>query len=311
MTIFLRVFYALALIQFVGAMLPQAKAANAVPGKTFRDCSDCPEMMVVSAGHFVMGSPVSDKDHKPAEAPQHDVTLKSFALGKFEVTRDQFARFVKETKYDATSGGCDGLRGFSDYHANPTDNWTSPGWPQEGNHPVVCMSFNDAMAYVNWLAKKTGKPYRLASESEWEYAYRAGSTTAYWFGDDVNTGCERENGADLDAKKIFPDWQTSTCHDGHPISASVGSYKPNAFGLYDMAGNAWELVADCRHENYVGAPADGTAWVTDVKPGDCKSHVRRGGSWDHFTWITRAATRLGDTAEYRKANTGFRIARDL
>ncbi len=297
---------ALALLAFA----PHADAAFTV-SKSFKDCSGCPEMLVIPAGKFTMGSPKTDKDHKPAEEPMHEVIFaKSFALGKFEVTVGQFRKFVEETKYDAKTGGCDGLRGFADYKPNPNDNWTSPGWPQGADHPVVCMSFNDAMAYVNWLAKKTGKPYRLASESEWEYAYRAGTQTAYWFGDDVNTGCASENGADLDAKKIFPDWVTSQCHDGYPMSAPVGHYKPNAFGLYDMAGNAWELVADCRHENYVGAPADGSPWVTEVKQGDCKNHVRRGGSWDHFTWITRAATRLGDAVDYRKANTGFRVARD-
>ena len=135
----------------------------------------------------------------------------------------------------------------------------------------------------------------------------------YWWGDDVNAGCANENGADLDAKAVFADWQVANCHDGFAISAPVGSFKANPFGLFDVAGNAWELLADCFHPSYDGAPSDGSAWTQEVKPGDCHNHMRRGGSWDHFTWITRSATRLSDEVDvhFRKGNIGFRVARDM
>ncbi len=294
-----------------GASVPEPVRA---PLQTFRDCSDCPELVLIPRGEFQMGSPAGGPKRPVDETPQHHVTIaKAFAIGKFKVTRGQYARFVSETHYDATKGGCAGLLPGKDYTDDPKQNWQNPGWRQTDQHPVICMGWQDAVAYLDWLSKKTGQHYRLPSEAEWEYAARAGTRSEYWFGDDVNAGCIFQNASDLDAKSIYPSWEAAQCHDGFAQSAPVGHYKPNAFGLYDMAGNAWELLADCFHQTYDGAPIDGSAWVAELNPGDCHNHMRRGGSWDHFTWITRSATRLSDEVDvhFRKANTGFRVARDL
>jgi formylglycine-generating enzyme required for sulfatase activity len=148
-----------------GTPLNAAQERALKPKDTLRECADCPEMVVVPAGSFTMGAPMNEPERSSSEDPQHVVTVsKAFAVGRSHVTRDQFAVFARETGYTANSG-CD---------------WRNPGFRQEGAHPVVCVSWDDAKAYVDWLATKTGKPYRLPSEAEWEYAARAGTTTPFW-----------------------------------------------------------------------------------------------------------------------------------
>lgn len=245
------------------------------PKDTFRECADCPEMVVVPAGSFTMGSSASEQGrYHDNEGPQHAVTIRQqFAVGKFHVTRDQFAAFVNDSGH--VVGTCHG--GHS---------WRDPGFTQEGSHPVVCVSREDATAYAAWLSQKTGRAYRLPSEAEFEYAARAGTTTPYWWGSAIT-----HEQANYDGSGTVP----------------VGSFKPNPFGLYDVHGNAWEWMADCGHANYNGAPADGSAWTT----GDCSAHVCRGGSWANIPELLRAATRGNGTTVWPwEGIDGFRLARD-
>jgi formylglycine-generating enzyme required for sulfatase activity len=172
------------------------------------------------------------------------------------------------------------------------------------------LSWNDATAYVAWLAKKTGKSYRLLTEAQWEYAARAGSTTRYFFGDDEKDLCRYANGVDQTAKSKIAgagNWPHAPCSDGYAYTAPVGSYSPNKFGLYDMHGNAWQRLEDCWHENYQGAPSDGSAWVS----GDCSHRVVRGGSWGFDPRSLRSAYRYWDNTGGRNFNSGFRLGRTL
>ena len=172
-------------------------------------------------------------------------------------------------------------------------NWRDTGFPQEENQPVVCVDWNDAQAYTKWLSKKTGKHYRLPSEAEWEYAARAGTSTIYYWGKDIgqnNANCA-DCGSQWDGKQTSP----------------VGSFAPNVFGLYDMSGNVWELVEDNWHDNYNGAPTDGSAWH-----GNSEARVLRGGSWVNAPYLVRTAKRIfSGGSGPRDYNTGFRLARML
>jgi formylglycine-generating enzyme required for sulfatase activity len=279
------------------APLTAAQERGLKPKDAFRECESCPEMVVLPAGAFTMGSPESELGHHKEESPQHVVTIRNrFAAGKLHVTVDQFAAFVHETGYDASSKCVE--YGYEDR------SWRNPGFAQDGLHPVVCVRWNDANAYVNWLAKKTGKPYRLLSEAEWEYAARArtspGVHPRFWFGDDEKDLCVYGNGGDQSLR------DSDLCNDGYAHTSPAGHYKPNAFGLYDMSGNAWQWTEDCWHESYSGGPADGSAWTT----GSCFGRVVRGGSWSNILpWGLPVAERLMSSAESHVI--GFRVARTL
>ena len=161
---------------------------------------------------------------------------------------------------------------------------------------------------MQWLRQKTGKDYRLLTEAEWEYSARAGTTAARFWGEDGNMSCSFANGADTKAKMIVygaSNWPVANCDDGYAYTAPVGSYKPNAFGLYDMLGNVWEWTQDCLNENYVGAPKDGSAWTK----GECSRRVLRGGSWDYYPMHLRSAMRARNAAANRGNFNGFRVAR--
>jgi formylglycine-generating enzyme required for sulfatase activity/uncharacterized caspase-like protein len=277
---------------------------------TFRECENCPEMVVVPAGSFTLGSPGGERGRDGNEGPQRDVTIgRQFAVGKFHVTVDQFAAFVRETRYAASS------RCYKWAAGGGSGSWRDPGLAQEGSHPVVCVTFDDVKAYVNWLAKKTGKPYRLLSEAEFEYAARGqtspGEYPRFWFGNDESDLCRNANGADLTEQTNLPAAKTTTiapCDDGYTYTSPAGRYTPNAFGLFDMAGNAWQWTEDCWHESYNGAPSDGSAWTTTC---DGNLRVVRGGSWRYSPKALRAAFRLknADTTGY--VDLGFRLARTL
>lgn len=252
------------------------------PKDTFRECDRCPEMVVVPAGSFTMGSPPTEAGHKPDEGPPHVVTIaRAFAVGKLHVTRDQYAAFVEETQYaPGTAGRC---------------SWRSPRFAQEGSHPVVCVAWEDARAYVEWMAKKTEKPYRLLTEAEFEYAARgrtsAGTYPRFWFGDDERALC-RYSSFCTRAEATFP----------------AGDYPPNPFGLFDMLGNAWQWTSDCYHDSYNGAPVDGSVWTAG---GTCVGgHVIRGGSWGSTVPEDfRVAVRRWDSVA--GSWNGFRVARTL
>ena len=280
------------------------------PKDVFRECGEgCPEMVVVPAGAFTMGSPESEVGRGNNEGPQHAVTIAHpFAVGKFHVTVDQFAAFVKATHYDAGSS-CYGWTGTK-FEKREGWSWKDPGFAQSGTDPAVCLNWEDSKAYVAWLSQKTGKTYRLLSESEYEYATRGGSRGRFFFGDDEAELCRYGNGADKTAKAEIPGgagWTVVPCSDGYAYTSPGGSFAANSFGLYDMYGNAISWLEDCYHGDYKGAPADGSAWTS----GDCGRRVLRGGSWLGSPGYLRAADRGWDSSDYRSNYIGFRVARTL
>ena len=246
------------------------------PGETFRDAlrsgGSGPQMVVVPAGSFRMGC-VSGVECFNNEQPVHQVTIpRALAVGKYEVTFSEWDACV-------SAGGC-GHR--------PGDG----GWGR-GRRPVVNVSWEDAQQYVSWLSSQTGASYRLLSESEWEYAARAGTSTAYSWGNRIGSGRANCNGCGSQ-------WD-------HSQTAPVGSFAANGFGLHDMHGNVFELVQDCWNQSYGGAPSDGGAW----RSGDCSHRVLRGGSWFFIPRYLRSAIRLRSPSGIRDNGLGFRVARTL
>ncbi|MCY4443056.1 MAG: SUMF1/EgtB/PvdO family nonheme iron enzyme [Deltaproteobacteria bacterium] len=247
----------------------------------FSDCPECPEMVVVPGGSYKMGSPGDEAERSSAEGPQHRVTMpRPIAVGKYEVTFAEWDECV-------AGGGCNGYR--------PGD----AGWGR-GRRPVINVSWEDAKSYVEWLSQKTGKGYRLLSESEWEYMARAGTVEPFHLGGTISTDQANYDG----------DYTYGTGRKGvdRGKTVSVGSFPANGFGLHDVHGNVWEWVEDCWHGNYDGAPADGSAWTSG---GDCGSRVLRGGSWVNDPRNLRSANRNWFTAGNWSDSIGFRIARTL
>ena len=254
-------------------------------GEVFRDCAECPQMVVVPAGSFLMGSPESEEERDDDEGPQRQVTIREpFAVGAYEVTVAEYREFISAAGRD---GGTDCVI-FAEGEVNLEGSWRDPGFEQTGRDPVVCVSWKDAQAYVRWLSLKTGEEYRLLSEAEWEYSVRAGSQTRYSFGDEI-TPSDANYGRNIG--KTQP----------------VGSYRANGYGLHDMHGNAWEWVRDCWNDSYAGAPNNGGAW----ERGDCSPRDLRGGSWVDGSRYLRSANRDRDQTVYRISLNGFRVARTL
>ena len=245
--------------------------ARRQPGEVFRDCEDCPEMVVVPGGRFRMGC-VSGQDCEDTELPVHEVQVRSFALSKYEVLFEEYDRFA-----DATG------------RRRPSD----AGWGR-GGQPVMNVSWEDVTAYAEWLSAQTGATYRLPSEAEWEYAARAGTTTAYSWGADV--GQNRANCRGCGSRWDFEQ------------TAPAGSFAPNAWGLHDMHGNVVEWVADCWHDSYARAPTDGSAWT---RGGDCGRRMFRGGVWLNDARFLRSAYRSWTGAGTRLEFVGFRLSRTL
>ena len=265
------------------AAAPVAEAAGGSgrrPGTVFRDCAACPEMVVVPAGSFMMGSPASEEGRYDGEGPRHRVTIGSpFSVGVYEVTFAEWDGCVR-------AGGCGGYR--------PEDE----GWGR-GSRPVMNVSWEDAQEYVRWLSRETGQRYRLLSEAEWEYVARAGTQTARYWGESESGQCRYGNGYDRDGHaELEFIWEPVTCSDGYVRTAPVGLFEPNAFGLYDVLGNVWEWTQDCWNDNYSGAPPDGSAW----RSGDCSRRVLRGGSWVFGPGNLRSALRLWNSAGFRGIN---------
>jgi len=251
-----------------GASAP-ARAQDMKPGDTFKDCEECPEMIVVPPGLFIMGLGGTAKK----EGPAHRVNIsRPFAIGVYEVTFDQWEACVAD-------GGCSN---------DPDDH----DWGR-GNRPVVNVTIADVGEYLAWVSQKTGKTYRLPSEAEWEYAHRGGTTTPFWWGEEVG-----ENLANC--KDCGSEWSAKS-------TAPVGSFAANPYGLYDTMGNAYEWTADCWNETHDAAPGDGSA-RTD---GDCRQRVMRGGSFYYFKKVGRSSYRARNRNEVNSYWLGFRIARDL
>jgi formylglycine-generating enzyme required for sulfatase activity len=250
-------------------------------GEPFCDIAGGPEMVVVPAGAFMMGSPENEPERGPDESPLHQVTFaRPFAVGRDAVTRGQYAAFVKA--------------------AGLTDNrWSNPGFAQDDSHPVVNVTWQDAKAYAAWLTDVTGQPYRLLSEAEWEYAARAGTTTPFWWGSTITPAQANYNGEYVYAGG-------GSKGEFRKGTVPVRSFSPNPWGLYNVHGNVWERCEDTEHIDYNGAPIDGSAWIL----GNTDSgRVVRGGSWYDDPWGLRAAQRNGDSGVVY--DVGFRLARTL
>ena len=286
------------------------------PGEIFRDCEQCPEMVVVPAGRFQMGD--LNGDGESDEQPVHEVTIDHpFAVSRYEVTKGEFAHFVKATDYD-TGNTCEVFEMEESWWGGSTSvwkkrsgfGWRTPGYTQTDGHPVVCVNWTDARAYMRWLSRETGKRYRLLSEGEWEYAARAGTRTAWYWGESESKQCQYANGADdPSANRQSIEWTDNDleCDDGVLHTSSVGAYKANGFGLYDMLGNVAEWVEDCWNASYTSAPTDGSAWTS----GDCSKRMLRSGAWAYDSRNIRSAFRTADDAGIRHSALGFRVARTL
>jgi len=276
-----RLFHAVSLI-FASVALAQPAIAEERREalSTFKDCDVCPEVVVIPAGNFMMGSPEDEPQRGDREGPQHEVIImKPFAIGKFEVTFNEWDACV-------TAGGCNGYE--------PGDR----GWGR-GLRPVILISWDHAKAYVSWLSDRTGHRYRLLSEAEWEYAARAGTTTPFSTGHRITTDQANFNG----------NYTYNGSNKGvyRQQSTPVGSFPANAFGLHDVHGNVYEYVEDCWHERYEGGPVDGSPWISS----DCGRRVQRGGSWKARPPFIRSAIRIWIVANYWRDTFGFRVVRDL
>lgn len=259
--------------------VPEASLETANTGAYFTDCEGCPGMAAIPAGSYKMGAPAGEVGAKPAERPQREIDFaKGFAIAAHEVTYDQWDACVAD-------GACAA-------YAAPDHGWG------RGARPVVSVSYEDALGFIAWLSGKTGKAYRLPTEAEWEYAARGGSAGPFSFGSTVRGGQANYNGA-------YPYSGEKETFRARTVAA--GSFAPNAYGLYDMHGNAWEWTADCWAETHAGAPSDGSAVVT----GDCSKRVLKGGAWNTGGWRLRSAHRIGKSAKAREFDNGFRVARDL
>ena len=295
-----------------GVTIPKASSTQSLaPGAVFKDCNECPEMVVIPAGQFVMGVAPGEeerenlnKDFRNRSQPQHRVEIERFAVGKFEVTVAQYKAFVGAT--GRKSEGCWVWTG-SKFEIDLAKDWRNPGYAQDERHPVACVGWDDASSYVAWLSQKTGKSYRLLTEAEWEYAARAGTTAARFWGEDGNQSCGFANGADQTTKAQVLGWNylIANCNDGFAYTAPVGSYRANGLGLHDMLGNVYEWTQDCWNASYVSAPTDGSAWAR----GDCSLRVVRGGSWLFFPSFLRSAIRFRNSTAFRFNDLGFRVAR--
>ena len=276
------------------------------PGDTIKDCSDCPELVVVPPGSFIMGSPPAEARRGYGEGPQRQVVINYyFAMGRTHITKKQFAAFVTDTNY-VSQGGCLSFGGGGGLWKKRS--WQNPGFPQDDNHPVTCVSWLDAKAYASWLTRKTGKQYRLPSEAEWEYAAKAGTVISRYWGENADLACNFANVADISARNKVADisWDTHNCNDGYAYTSPVGIFKPNNFGLYDMLGNLWQWVEDSAHDNYEGAPTDGGVWQ-----GKSTRRMLRGGSWSCKTSLVRSSSRLRLEESTKDQWSGFRVIRIL
>jgi formylglycine-generating enzyme required for sulfatase activity len=295
-------------VEPVVGMFPKAVTPSPQkPGDTFKDCEICPEMVVVPPGEFMMGSSSDQEGTQENESSQHKVAIRApFAVGKFEVTKEQFDAFVNDAGYYSQSK-CFTFEGGK--LANRLDrSYQNPGYEQAPNEPAVCLSWEDARAYAAWLSRKTGQQYRLLSEAEWEYAALAGNGFEHSRLSEANL-CDDGNISDQAGQKEFPqEWPVAECSDGYARTAPVGRFTGNRLGLHDMRGNAWEWINDCWHDTYDGAPSDGSSWTWG---GDCSSRVLRGGSWISLIEYLRVTSRFGMSSDHRDASFGVRVARTL
>jgi formylglycine-generating enzyme required for sulfatase activity len=276
--------------------------------KTFRDCADgCPAMVAIPPGSFMMGSPDGNKD----EGPPHEVRIQDFSVSKYPITRGEWRRYLKESERKG-SASCYGFNQSTKVWGKEQErSWSNPGFQQTDNHPVICVTWQEAQDYATWLSSKTGHHYRLLSEAEYEYINRAGRQTAYPWGATSEGQCAHVNGADATLRAVAGGhWEYSyaECNDGFEFTSPVEHFPANAFGLHDTSGNVSSWTQDCYHDSYDGAPKDGSAWETE---GGCGRLVIRGSSWNGGADDHRAAARAEYSRLVSSTDVGFRLARDV
>jgi formylglycine-generating enzyme required for sulfatase activity len=308
----MRTIHSIAALILLAAAQP-GSAEDVAPPASFKDCEQCPQMVTLPAGKFLMGASAKEVKlvkYVDSSLPQHEVGIAyPFGIGRYEVTVEEFDAYVKES--GAQVGGACGIRlaesgkyalkftgtlhpdsardSESPLVVFVTDgSYAQPGLPVDARQPAVCVSRNEINGYLDWLGRKTGKHYRLVTEAEWEYAYRAGADTINFWGDSFKKTCDYANFGDR--KSGYQAGMMAPCAESvRPVwTADAGSYKPNAWGLYDMPGNVQEMVADCFHDNYQGAPADGSPWSEN----GCLTFVTRGGDYELTQFNMRASDRL-------------------
>lgn len=312
--------YHLALVLCLTTLACQGLSASEVTaGQTFSDCADCPPMIVIPPGQYTKGSPPGEA--RDAGTPARDtrnetpqgpaIVSQAFAVSVHEVTRAQFSAFVADAGYDP-DWECI-TWDFVEHEWGTRDtvwSWSDPGFEQAPDHPVLCVSFTDAEAYAAWLSERTGASYRLLSDVEWEYIARDGTQSARpWAdADDLSTVCAFANVSDLDTAELLeidpqdPENSIFPCQDGFALTAPVGSFPTNGFGVHDILGNAWEWVDGCMYTQ----PEDGSEAMEN-----CDERLIRGGAWQAKSWYVRSAKRDWAPFWLRSARVGLRVARDL
>ncbi len=293
--------------------------AQTAPGNAFRDCQNCPDMIVIPPGSYIKGSPPGEAQKAGApdrdarnETPQENVSVTDpFAVSIHEITRAQFADFVAEAGYDPDWECLTWDFEYDTWGARDTIwSWDNPGFEQGPDHPVVCVSFTDATAYVDWLSQQTGQSYRLLTDIEWEWIARDNTQTMRPWpnGEDLSIACTYANVTDLDSAATLkidesdPENFVFPCRDGFGFTAPVGSFPANGYGVHDTIGNAWEWVEGCMFT----VPEDGGDAVEN-----CDERLMRGGAWQAKSWYLRPAKRDWAPFWLRSARIGLRVARDL
>lgn len=303
------------------AVLISAAAGMALPSSAqqeFTDCEHCPTMVEVPAGSVRIGSVEHAAYRRRGERLAVTASIaEPFAMARTEVTLAQYRIFVDATGHESETiiyqgkvlEGCNYFDGTG-YGFVARHTWESPGFPQREEEPVVCVSWSDATAYAAWLSDETGRAYRVPSTVEFEYALRAGSPAPWFWGAEPSDACTYANVGDRTFGQRFPQRVQFGCDDKYVFTTRVGRFEPNAFGLYDMLGNAWEWTNDCWHDDLANAPLDGRSWQEE-DGGDCTYRTPKGGSWISGPSWGHAAVRSKDGAHYRSFMLGFRVAADL
>lgn len=275
------------LLQIIHSLV-SASAAEFETGKVFRDCHECPELVIIPAGSFQMGT-YDEMPSRANERPLHLVQIShALAVGRYPVTFDEWDTCVED-------GGCGGYRPDHVGFRGPDE----PGW-YRGRHPVFRVNYQDIQSYLAWINQKTDGGYRLLSEAEWEYMARAGTTSVYHTGDALTLEQAKFRDRETNYASKSGNWRVKT--------VPVGSFPPNSFGIYDVHGGIRERVEDCFHLNYIGAPSDGSAWILG---GDCSKRITRGGGWNDILRNQRISSRRPYPVSARSVSYGFRVARTL
>jgi formylglycine-generating enzyme required for sulfatase activity len=292
----------------------QVASASTTEPAPFRDCASCPELVVVPAGAFQMGSTETETkaaglaaERAATERPQHLVTIaRGFAIGRKEISVGEFAVYAEQTGFSGK--GCWGLVGGA-WQQDPAADWRDPGFEVTDASPAVCLSRDDFAGYLAWLSKRTGHRYRLPSEAEWEYAAQLGDPARRIVATGDAAACGALNGADASLRAaIGKPWPSFDCDDGHPWTAPIGSFPANALGMHDVFGNVAEFTADCYLPNHLGAPGDGSVRVTGPA---CAVLTVKGGSWAGEPAFFRPAFRVTATPQVRGTGFGARVVREL